>query len=599
MLIQALCAYYDLLAEAGKVTPAGYSKVRIHYLIHLTPEGEIAGISNYQELLEAKSPKGKQKWIPREELMPERTEKPGIDANIVEHRPLYLFGLSQEGEKLTPEDKTGKAKKSHKALVESNLDFLEGLDSPVIHAYRRFLENWRPEQETENPYLLGLGKDYTKANYIFCAEGRPDLLLHQDPLLKAKWEEERKEKEEEKEVMTAQCAITGQQETVARIHGKIKGVAGGLATGSVLIGFNNPSECSYGREQSYNSNISETAMKKYTEALNYLLGSDRHKTLVDDVTVIFWAMDASEKSEILLQEMLFGGNNDSLQAEQAELMLQNFMKEVEKGTLTAKALSAMQDLDPDTDFYMLGLKPNSSRLALKFIYHRKAADILYNVAKFQQDMQMFETSRVTHIYQIKRELVSPKSTDKKVNSAMMARLFEAILYDRKCPQSLLSTIVKRIQTDASDENIPFNPVRAGILKTCINRSNKKKEEQITMGLNEANENQAYVCGRLFAILEKLQGEASGELNKTIKNTYFTAASVNPALVFPKLIRLAQNHLNKLKYPRYFNDQIAEVMDKLQDKFPDRLSLQEQGMFEIGYYQEYHSKKNTVEKKEEQ
>lgn len=599
MLIQALCAYYDLLAEAGEVTPSGYSKEGIHYLVHLTKAGEIAGISNYQKTNENVGEKGKQKLIPREEQMPERTEKSGIDANIVEHRPLYLFGLNQEGERLTPEDKTGKAKKSHMLLVESNLDFLEGLDSPVINAYRGFLENWRPEQETENPYLLGLGKDYAKSKYIFCVEGRPDLLLHHDPLLKAKWEKKRKEKAAAKEAVIAQCAITGQQEAVARIHSKIKGVAGGLATGSVLIGFNNPSECSYGRAQSYNSNISEAAMKKYTEALNYLLSSDRHKTLVDDVTVIFWAMDSSEKSEMLFQDMLFGGNQDTLQAEQTELMLQSLLEEVKKGTLTPKALAALQNIDPDTDFYMLGLKPNASRLALKFIYHRKAADILYNVAKFQEDMLVSEASRAIRVYQIKRELVSPKSTDKKVNSSMMAKLFEAIIYNRKCPQSLFSTIVKRIQTDASDENNYFNSVRAGILKTCINRSNKKKEEQITMGLNEENHNQAYVCGRLFAILEKLQRDASGDLNRTIKHTYFAAASVNPALVFPKLIRLAQNHLNKSKYSNFFNDQIAEVMDKLQDKFPDRLSLQEQGMFELGYYQQFYCDKHTAKKKEEQ
>ena len=34
MLIQALCEYFDMLAAAGKVTPEGYSKVKIHYLVH-------------------------------------------------------------------------------------------------------------------------------------------------------------------------------------------------------------------------------------------------------------------------------------------------------------------------------------------------------------------------------------------------------------------------------------------------------------------------------------------------------------------------------------------------------------------------------------
>ena len=37
MLIKALCEYYDILEEKGQVTPEGYSKVKIDYMICLTP----------------------------------------------------------------------------------------------------------------------------------------------------------------------------------------------------------------------------------------------------------------------------------------------------------------------------------------------------------------------------------------------------------------------------------------------------------------------------------------------------------------------------------------------------------------------------------
>lgn len=597
MLIQALCEYYDILEKAGKVTPPGYSKAKIHYLVHLTPEGEIDNISNWQV-----TPEGKGKPVPKEEQMPERTEKTGIEANIVEHRPLYLFGLNDADGGLTPEDKTGKAKKSHRALVESNLEFLEGLDSPVVNAYRKFLEKWDPETQTENSHLLGLGKSYSKSNYIFCLRGRPDLLLHLDPGLKSKWEKRRSDGGAKGEEMTAQCAVTGEIAPIARVHGKIKGVAGGLATGAVLVGFNNPSECSYGLEQSYNSNISEAAMKKYTEALNYLLGSERHKVLIDDMTVVFWAMDGSENSELLLQEMLFGGRQETLRTEQTELLLRSLLKEAGSGTLTARGLAAQSDIDPNVDFYMAGLKPNSSRLALKFLYRKKCADILYNVAGFQADLQMSDQMRAVSINRIKWELVSPKSREKKVNSAMMSRMLEAILYRTKYPYMLFDTMVRRIRTDAADENVRFNEVRAGILKACINRNyTKKKEEEITVGLNTENQNQAYLCGRLFAILEKLQQEALGNLNRTIKDAYFASASATPVLVFPKLLRLAQNHLNKVKRPVYFGKLIGEVVDEIRDQFPQRLSLSEQGMFEIGYYQQYQSffKTEKAEEKEEQ
>ena len=146
MLIKALSDYYDILTEEGKILPDGYSKVNIHYLICLSTDGKIEEIINYQERIENKTVKGKikEKWIPRIEEMPQRTEKSAIDSNIIEHRPLYIFGLNLDKERLSPNDRTGKAKKSHEAFVKSNLEFIEGIDSPVVNAYRNFLKTWKP-----------------------------------------------------------------------------------------------------------------------------------------------------------------------------------------------------------------------------------------------------------------------------------------------------------------------------------------------------------------------------------------------------------------------------------------------------------------------
>ena len=80
----------------------------------------------------------KEKKGPVEMVMPERTEKPGIDANIAEHRPLYIFGLNLDTNHLTPDDRTDKAKKSHMAFVKANLDFTENIQSPMISAFRNF-----------------------------------------------------------------------------------------------------------------------------------------------------------------------------------------------------------------------------------------------------------------------------------------------------------------------------------------------------------------------------------------------------------------------------------------------------------------------------
>lgn len=587
MLIQALCDYYDILSEQGKMLPEGYSKVPVHYLVYLTPEGEIAEILDWREVLDVEDKKGKKKQIfrPREIIMPKRTEVTGIDSNYIEHRPLYLFGLNYEKELFTSEDATNKARKSHTAFVETNLKFIEGMDNPVVNTYRKFIENWVPENETENPHLLALGKNYKSAGFAFCLRGTVEY-LHEESEIKKKWEYIYSSFETAREGILSQCAVTGEKEPIARIHSKIKGISGGLATGTVLVSFKNPSESSYGNSQSYNSNISEKAMTKYTEALNYIIGTKKQKMLLDDMTVLYWAMSKNERCNDIMAALLFH-NTDVIGEEEMEDMLKSMLSDAREGNLLPERIS-MKHIDSDTDFYMLGLKPNSSRLSVKFLYRKKFGEILANIAKHQLDLQISEEVHPVSLWEIKRELISPKSKNETVDPSLMAKIFEAVIYGTNYPQFLLATVIRRVKTDNESE---FNRIRAGIMKACINRKSRlsNKKEELNVALDKDNRNPAYLCGRLFAILEKLQQDSSGnKLNRTIKDAYFASASSKPATIFPKLLKLAQNHLKKSKHAVFYNQCVEEVMDKIDGGFPETLPLVEQGKFMIGYYQQYQS-----------
>ena len=173
MLIKALCDYYDVLAAKGKVVPDGYTSVDVSYLVSLTPEGKVDGIIDCRrkEQIEQKSGKIKEVLNPVTMVLPKRTEKPGVDGNIVEHRPLYIFGLNYDAKSatLSPDDSTDKAKKSHDAFVKQNKEFFADLDkSEICRAYIAFLDSWKPECETNNEYILSLGKDYSTAGFAFC-----------------------------------------------------------------------------------------------------------------------------------------------------------------------------------------------------------------------------------------------------------------------------------------------------------------------------------------------------------------------------------------------------------------------------------------------
>ena len=136
MLIKALSDYYDILAESGKALPAGYSRIGVQYLISLTQDGRVDGIVNWQNTVTTQNNKGKikEQQVPREIIMFRRSEKPGICGNIVEHRPLYIFGLNFADGVLTAEDSTNKAVKSHRDFVQKNLEFMDGISSTIVDA---------------------------------------------------------------------------------------------------------------------------------------------------------------------------------------------------------------------------------------------------------------------------------------------------------------------------------------------------------------------------------------------------------------------------------------------------------------------------------
>jgi len=106
-----------------------------------------------------------------------------------------------------------------------------------------------------------------------------------------------------------------------------------------------------------------------------------------------------------------------------------------------------------------------------------------------------------------------------------------------------------------------------------------------MSLDKNNTDESYLLGRLFAILEKIQEEASPGINATIRDRFYGAASTSPGTVFSKLLSLKNHHLAKLENTGRkvnFEKQIGEVMDGLK-LFPLHLSLMQQGMFAVGYY----------------
>ena len=171
-------------------------------------------------------------------------------------------------------------------------------------------------------------------------------------------------------------------------------------------------------------------------------------------------------------------------------------------------------------------------------------------------------------------------------------LLRAVLTGGRYPATLLNGVTMRIRAEQD-----VTRGRAAILKAYYLRNSPTdlNKEVFTVSLNETT-NVPYILGRLFSVLEAVQSDANPGINTTIKDRYFNSACATPALVFPTLLKLAQKHLQKLPDGKavFYNKQITELAALVPESgFPARLSLPEQGKFEIGYY---HQTQKRFEKK---
>jgi CRISPR-associated protein Csd1 len=593
------------------LSPDGYDYVDVSLCILLKPNGEIGDIVDcrQEKVIETKKGGEKRTFVCKKVLLPKRSEKPGISNNFIEHRPLYIFGLNASDDGFTEEDDTNKAKKSHTCFAEYNLKMLEGLDSDIVNAYRNFIIGWKPENERNNPFLEKIKPYYNKGKFYFCfgLDGHPEILLNDDKAIKERWGRELNSTSDGNAENVAFCPIIGNVCETARIHNKINTIAGGNATGGVLIGVNKEAEESYCKTQAYNNNISVEAMKKYTTALNYLLANKFHHNLMEGMTLVYWAMSENDINETDFLNVLFGKETTEGKSDSINLYIDSLVKHSKRGVATD--ISNFH-IDENAEFYLIGITPNSSRISIKFMLKDRFGNILSNVIQHQRDMDLESGSGNISLSRMLKELISPKASKTTVPSPITASIMNSILMGTAYPSELLDTVVRRVKMDFDEEgdngkkkNVKLNSVRAGIIKACINRKARinNKEKEIKVALDKENLNEAYLCGRLFCILENLQYKSSAsKLNRTIKDTYFASACAKPALVFPKLIKLSQFHSAKLDtgIRTSFDIQLQDIMGKLKQSFPMSLSIEEQGKFILGYYQERENHFKEVRKNKE-
>ena len=567
MILKALYDYYN---RCNNLPAKGLEEKEIGFLIVLSPNGQFLRFEDCRT--------GKDRA--RVYLVKKHVGRSSAAvANYLYDNSAYVLGYSEKT--------NGKEQlyfDTFKEKVESIGDAFP--DNKDITAIRKFYGNSRDmiiELVSQDALWEDIKKNLSKkySTFSFRIEGDLKIVAEKKELLQL-------ENSQDEANVTHLCLVSGK-------HGpSVETTTATMIPGSQaiakLVSFQvNSGYDSYGKTKCGNAPISEEAEFAYTTALNSMLQKgSRNKFMLGTRTFVFWASnnnEASRETEKSLFDLL-GYSEEANDDPNANLM------KVRK--VFESIYSGMLKTDFDDKFYILGLAPNSARIAVVYWSETTLKDFAEKILCHFNDMEIHDTRKDKKPYMGIREIISSVTLGGKMSDAtpnlpeaVVKSIFQGLPY----PQTLYSACLSRIRAEQK-----LTITRAAIIKAYLNRQSNNNKK-IDIMLDKDNNNQGYLCGRLFAVLDKIQEDANNI--SSIRERYMNAASATPSAVFATILNLSVHHSEKLEEGRriYFEKLKQEILDKVSaDGFPTHLDLQDQGRFFVGYY---HQRQDFFTSKKEQ
>lgn len=594
MILQALNTYYQRLLERGTegISPPSYTQEKIPYVLILSLDGHPLDVQENFDQVGKKS-------VARLLSVPASFKRPGTTprAFFLWDKTSYVFGVEKSGK-----DNVLFNPRSHSAFRELHRKALESETDVGIRAFLKFLENWKPENF--KPPLFTT--EMLDANFAFRIDGQT-AYLHNSIAAQRLWSIQAAGEDSAQ----GMCLVTGEVRPSARLHPAIKGLPGQTMGGSI-VSFNSDAYMSYlgsltkatsekkENNSGANAPVSEQAAFAYTTVLNHLLRRSEHnrqRIQIGDTTVVFWA-EAADPQEAEQAEWAFASMFNTTPDDEQEA---NFVRLALEQLAKGRPLSDINPkLQEGTRMFVLGLAPNASRISIRFWQEGTLGQLAQRIAQHEQDMRIepkpWKTApaarRLVLATVPNREGAMPKMDDAFNN--LVGEFMRAILSGNMYPRSLLANTIMRIRSDGN-----LSGLRAALCKGILARERRlginTQNEEVPVSLDKQSTSPGYRLGRLFAVLEAAQRSAlGGQVNATIRDRYYGAASATPASVFPVLLRNTQNHLGKLRKEKpgiavNLERDIRDIVDGLSDHFPRSLRIEDQGRFAIGYYHQSQSR----------
>jgi CRISPR-associated protein Csd1 len=589
VILQELVRYYD---RAGDLAPEGWEWKRIPYLIEIREDGSFIQLTSLRS--GPKSTDVKPSLVPKSENRQgtKAYEKPNL---LWDHHGFVLAHPKSHDSKdvLAAQRQHEHFIRRVEALIAS------GTDDLGLQAVSRFLASDARTKVREDPLWSECVK-VAGCNLTFRLAGDDVLVVQRDAVRAAIACASQKEPNFAPDASSrALCLVTGELATIQALHFPIAGVCEKPSPMAAVNDGVSPAYSSFGKSQGFNFPVGETAVFKYTTALNRLLQpGSRQQLKIGDMATIFWSQsiegaDVENSFAALFDEVVDDPNahTDKVRA---------LYSSTQSGRFDGAA--------GEDRFFVLGLAPNSARVVVRFWHAKPLHDIARQLKCWFDDIKIEHASYEPEHLPVRRLLESaclptkkrPYGDIEKLPPAIAGDLMRAILNNGEIPALLLNGVIQRCRAEQARKDDKGKPVRnvsyarAALMRAAVNRYRRFHQPQlrnISMSLDRDLADPPYALGRLFAVYERTQEAAADrDLNRTIRDAFFGAAMATPASVFPRLMRLNQIHLRDVKrsqpgYGVYLDKLILAINDKINPSrnYPRVLALQEQAQFALGYY----------------
>ncbi len=546
MILEKLRDLHARIEE--ELPPAYHKKQRIRWLLALDEEGRFLNF----ERAEA----GKKDYI--EMVTPYRI-RPGTAPKpfLFVDKPSYVLGRPDAD----TEKAQAQAKERHEAYRKLAEACALSVAHPALEAFMHFLDEGvaaaRADPATEA---------MTPGDLIAPRVG--ETFLTDLPEVVAWWQTREDERAAEDSDFVATCMLCGEMKPIVQVHPVDVRVGPDAAP---LVSANKSAFESYGLRRSEIAPMCQRCARTYGETLVYLLRSPRHHLSLGGLHWIFWT-----REETGFDVMKLFTDPDE--------------EQVRRLLLSAKTGAPPETVRPN-EFYALAITSNK-RMVVRSLLTMTVAEAQRNLARYFEHQRIVDHRGLApplKLLSLAGSLVPIKNGKPdwdKLPPQVQPLLLEHALTGRPLPLSLLHLAALRAR--AGEEHVMTRPRAALIKLVLLSQPDLSEERMVHESLTPDHPSPAYQCGRLLAVLDDVQRNAIGP-KATLVDRFYGAASATPASVYGVLLRKAQSHLSKLRKDKpglhhYFEQLLGEIMSRL-DAFPRTLTLEEQGLFAIGFYQQ--------------